>query len=582
VLLSGRLRNAGELAAELGEPDTDPEHVVAVALERWGEAALARLRGAFALVAWDPASDTGFLAVDQLGVGGLFLAETGARLAFATEVHRLLPLLSQRPAPDEDQLVCWIGGGTVDPGATLFRGVRRLEGGHIVRRARGRTQQARYWEPRYEPPTPLGRADAADALRAGLTASVRSCVLGGEATGVQLSGGLDSSIVAALAARLEPPVSSLTAYTLVHPDHPELDESAHVDRVIDFVGLRARKVPVRTASVLELALEYQVAWELPATSPLVAFNLPLLRAAADEGVAVLLDGEGGDELLGCSEFLLADRVRRGDLRTAVALARRLPGMGAEPTRGLTWAVLREFGLKGALPHAVHRGLRRVPGSDRYAPSWLRPSAAKRYAELVDEWSWKELDGPRWWSALADLLTAGRVRLGAYDLLRRRAALAGIVNTHPLLESLDLVELVLRLPPELALDPTLTRPLAREAVAGLLPVEVRLRPDKVDFSPLLVEALGGPDWPLVTRLLGADDSEVWAYVERDDIRALLARPTGRRTAEWARVVARLATAESWLRAQSDAAFPGRVLADASRLVSAAAPAPLPSGDRASTA
>ena len=294
----------------------------------------------------------------------------------------------------------------------------------------------------------------------------------------------------------------------------------------------------------------------------MAFNLPLLRRAAGDGVAVLLDGEGGDELLGCSEYLVADRVRRGDLRSAVALARRLPGVGTRPSPGLLWAVLREFGLKGAAPHALHRVLRRALGARRYSPPWLRPATAARYLDLHDEWAWKELDGPRWWSYLADLLTAGRVRLGAYDLLRRRASVARLTNTHPLLENLDLVEFVLRLPPELALDPTLTRPLAREAVAGLLPEEIRLRSDKVDFSGLLIDALGGPDWRVVNRLLGTDDAELWAYVERAQARALLERPPERRTTEWARVVARLATTESWLRSQADPEFPRRVLEDAS--------------------
>ncbi len=559
VLLAGRLHNLPDLASELGEPAGSAERLLALGAERWGEGIAARLRGAFALLVWDPATESGFLAVDQLGAGGLFISETTRSLVFATEVRDLLPLLPRRPAPDADELVRWVAGGYGAPGATLFEGVRRLEGGHLLRLdGRRRARPARYWAPRYEEPAPVGRAEAAEELLSTLSGSVRACVLDAGVTGVQLSGGLDSSIVAALARGLDPPVTRLTAYSLVHPGHPEIDESTEIERVTSFLDLPGERLAVQGWSSLDVAFEYQLAWELPPASALVAFNLPLLRRAAGDGVAVLLDGEGGDELLGCSEYLLADRVRRGELRSALALTRRLPGMGESPSRGLVWAVLREFGLKGAAPHGAHRLLRGAFGAGRYTPSWLRPDTAKRYVEIHDEWSWKTLDGPHWWSYLADLLTAGRVRLGAYDLLRRRGSLAGLTNTHPLLESLDLVELVLRLPPELALDPALTRPVAREAVAGLIPEEIRLRPDKVDFSRLLIDALGGPDRALVTRLLGADDAELWAYVERAEVQPLLERPPERRTTEWARVVSRLAMTESWLRSQAEPDFPRRLL------------------------
>ena len=563
VLLSGRLHNLRELGAELGEPGAGAERVLALGVERWGAELAGRLRGAFVLVVWDGAGQSGFLAVDQLGVGGLFLAEmSGGALAFATEVRPLLRLLPRRPEPDADALVRWIAGGDSAPDATLFRGVRRLEGGHLVRLENGRARRSRYWAPRHVPPAPIGRAEAAVELRAALSRSVQACVGDGGVTGVQLSGGLDSSVVAALASRLDPPVARLAAYSLVHPEHPEIDESPQIDVVTSYLGLACERLPVRSRSALTAALEYQLEWEVPTSSSLVAFNLPLLRRAASDGVSVLLDGEGGDELLGCSEYVLADRLRRGDLRSAIALARRLPGVGASPSRGLLWAVLREFGLKGAMPHAFHRVLRRGLGARRYSPPWLRPEAAKRYLDLRDEWAWKTLDGPRSWSYLADLLTAGRVRLGAYDLLRRRAAVAGLTNTHPLLENLDLVQLVLRLPPELALDATFTRPLAREAMTGLLPEEIRLRPDKVDFSRLLIDALGEPDQGIVTGLLGADDAEIWAYVDRAAVQALLERAPERRTTEWARVVARLATTESWLRSQADPELPRRLLEGAS--------------------
>ena len=74
---------------------------------------------------------------------------------------------------------------------------------------------------------------------------------------------------------------------------------------------------------------------------MLAFTLPLLRRAASDGVPVILDGEGGDELFGCSQYLIADRLRRGNVRGAIELARRLPDLGDALSRGDRWALVRD-------------------------------------------------------------------------------------------------------------------------------------------------------------------------------------------------------------------------------------------------
>lgn len=575
VVLSGRVRNAAELASELEAPAEDDELVVSKAIDRWGQAALSRLRGSFALLAWDDESRSGLLAVDQLGAGGLFLHESNGALTFATEVRDLLRTLPKRPVPDTDSVTQWVADGQLARGTTLYEGVRRLEGGTVIHLTAGRWREESYWTPRFVAPAPIGREDAGAELRASLSRSVATCIGGAETVGVQVSGGLDSSLLAALTREVGP--SRVTAYSLVHPAHPEIDESAWIERVTSFLGLPGERIEVRGGSSLAAALEYQLTWELPAATAMLAFSAPLLHRAGTDDVGVLLDGEGGDELLGCSEYVVADRIRRLDIRGAIALARLLPGAGPDPGGRFLWALVREFGLRGAAPHAFHAGLRRVLGPQRYAPRWLERAAARTYVALHDDWAWKRLAGPPSWSYLADLLTAGRERIGVFDLLRRRAAQAGVRNVHPLLEDLDLVELVLRLPPALSLDPALTRPLAREAMAGSLPDDVRLRPDKVDFTPLVVDALGGPDRPLVETLLRTRDAEVLAYVRPDSLARLLDTPPGRRSSEWARVVARLATTECWLRSQGDPGLPRRLLEQ----VSGAGRAPR-AGDRGATA
>jgi hypothetical protein len=129
---------------------------------------------------------------------------------------------------------------------------------------------------------------------------------------------------------------------------------------------------------------------------------------------------------------------------------------------------------------------------------------------------------------------------------------GLRASHPLLD-VDLIECVLALPPELAFDARLSRPLLRESVCGLIPEPVRLRPSKSSFDALFHESLAGGELAVARSLVLADDAEVGAFVDVERVRAqLFAAPpprTGGALQSWALQVWRLVTAESWLRHQA---------------------------------
>jgi asparagine synthase (glutamine-hydrolysing) len=117
---------------------------------------------------------------------------------------------------------------------------------------------------------------------------------------------------------------------------------------------------------------------------------------------------------------------------------------------------------------------------------------------------------------------------------------------------DVIELVLSLPPELAFDPRHTRPLLREAMAGRLPDAIRLRPTKSHFDAVFHESMAGPDLPAARALLGRSDAEVGSYADLAKVRELLSSPPTRTMERmwWALHLWRLMTAECWLLAQSD--------------------------------
>ena len=558
VVLTGSVRNLHAIAGQLGaEPGIAPERLLAIAFERWGDGALTRLRGNFVVAVWNETAKKGLVAVDQLGAASLFLHESNGGFAFASEIRNLVRLLDRAPGPDSAAVVQWLVAGSLQRGQTLLEGVKRLEGGQLVRLDDRGWELARYWSPSYSPPLQLEQEELAGSLRIHLERAVGERLARSGRTGVLLSGGLDSSTVAAFANRAQGP-GGVSAYSFVFPEHAEVDESALIDELVSTIGIDSDRTPVRVSSSLRSALEFQRAWELPAASPTLFFNLPLLRRAATEGVSVMLDGEGGDELLGCSPYLIADYLRGGHVYRAARLARRLPGVGRTPSRRLLWSLTRRYGIRGAAPYSFHSLARTLRGPSRYAPNWLRAESAKLYVDVRGEWDWKRRSGPRWWAFLSDLLITWRELGGVHDFLRRRAQLAGLESRHPLLDDLDLIEFVLRLPPDLAYDPELNRPFARAALEGIVPDAIRLRAEKSDFSPLLVDSMSEHDHAIVAELLTCPQAETAAYARPDRIHQLVNVPSERRNIAWAWQVWRLATTECWLRSQSDSGFAGRVL------------------------
>jgi asparagine synthetase B (glutamine-hydrolysing) len=215
-------------------------------------------------------------------------------------------------------------------------------------------------------------------------------------------------------------------------------------------------------------------------------------------------------------------------------------------------VLRVHGLSAALPPAVQLARRRR-NPTRYMPPWLPPAAARDLSVAAGDLDYKRMAAPRWWARLADGFGAGLDAVGIRDTVRRRAAMAGLDARSPFFD-VDLVELVLSLPPELSFHPELTRPVQREAMRGLLPDSIRLRPVKSYFDELLQRSFAVEDLDAVQSLLGARDAELGAYVDLHAVRReLLATTPGRNphgVRFWMAASWRLVTAELWLRREAE--------------------------------
>ena len=511
---------------------------------REGDALLEHLRGDFALLLWDHKRGRGILARDQLGGGSLHYRLRGRELVFASEVHGVLGLLPTRPAHDRVALSHWVAGRDVRGGLTFFEGVRALLPGHLIGIGDGRAVVRRWWAPRYAPPAQVSRRDAVDSIRERLDTAVLRATAGRSAA-VLMSGGLDSTGVAAIAARN----GGATAYSAVFPETPTVDESALIDVTASALGIACVREPIGVQSMLAAAAAFPAEWRLPLRPQNLYAWLPLLRRAVEDGATAIFDGEGGDLLFTARRELLADRLLSLRPRSAVRLARGLPGRPPGGTRFL----LREYAVGGALPPAWHASAIARRRAQAQLPPWLRTAEARDLVARGDEWTWKRIDGPRWWARIVDSLGTGLQAVGIRDHVRRRAAMAGLEARSPFFD-VDLVELVLRLPPELGFDGRFNRPLQRDAMFGLLPDEVRLRPGKSYFDELFQRSLGVHDLEAVRRLLGAPDAEIGTVVDLAVVRKEIVEtdparhPSGSKY--WANSAWRLATAECWLRHERD--------------------------------
>ena len=531
-LIDGSVEGLDVLGAEL-EIDGDEATVLGLAYERMGAAVLDRVRGPFAVLLWDRQTRTGVVARDQLGGRPVHWRSEGRGYLVGSEVRDLIAVSGGRPEPDRIALASWLARRPFPDARTLFAGTSRLQAGRLIRLSDGRAEVHRWWEPRYREPQAIGFEDAALQLRGAMVTAVERALRRAERPAIMLSGGLDSACVAGLARKSGTPVP---AYSQVFPSHPRIDESQAIDALESGLEIPVRRLTFAGGSALAAADEYMRAWALPPSSPNWFVWAPLYELARQERVDVLLDGEGGDELFGCSPRLLGDLLLAGRIAELIAQARRIPGMGSEPSPRRVMRAVTHYGARAALPPTLHAGLRRLRNRGQTTTPWLSDEARALVGRAPYQDAWKALAGPRWWASLAFSLVDAPDRMAAHDEADRAGGGDGFDAAHPW-RDLTLVELMLSLPPQLSFDPEHDRPLAREAVRGVIPESVRLSDEKPFFNELLDGAFAGPDVGALDRVL-RDPGDALTWALRPGELGVIAGPA------WSLVRWRVATASLW--------------------------------------
>ena len=465
------------------------------------------LNGMFALAIWDIPQHRLVLARDRMGQKPLYYAETArGGLVFGSEPKALLDHPDVARRLDPRSLARYLFYEYVPGPHAIWEGMRKLPPGHVLIRENGSTTLARFWDsPDPAPEAEGSEAAFADAsnrfwheFRAAVGRHRRSDV----PLGVFLSGGLDSSSVAAALAELEP-AQGIRTFSIGFED-PSFDESGHARAVADHLGTDHRERLFSAETVMELLPEV-AGWLDEPFGDASILPTHLLSRFAREEVTVALGGDGADELLaGYPTF---------GIERASGLFGRLPRparMFAGAAVGLLPVDHGNYSLDFKLKQFL-RGAGEPPSLAHQR--WLGSFSGREIAEVLVDPGGFDVEAEHVARAaglgrgLDPLTRSLRLYQDTYlpdDILTKvdRASMAcGLEVRAPFLDA-ELVNAVQRMPASFKLGRGRSKRLLKEAAGPRLPPSILARPKK-GFGIPVARWLRGPLGPMMDRLLDRD-------------------------------------------------------------------------------
>ena len=305
ITYNGEVYNYLELRRELGESEfrtTSDTEVVLRAYRRWGPSCVERFRGMFAFAIWDEAEGRLFCARDPFGIKPFAYTVVDGVFMAASEAKALLPFLSAIET-DPDALKDYLAFQFCLAGKTLFKGVHELLPGHTLTIRNGVVRTERYWEVQYEPDFDRRERRLTDRLRELIDESVGFHLRADVPIGAYLSGGLDSSITTALAAREVG--DRFRAFTGRFTEGPLYDETRYARLLADGVGFELHEEAISADDFLEDIRSVVYHLDYPVAGP-GSFPQYMVSRLAARHMKVVLGGQGGDEIFGgYARYLLA-------------------------------------------------------------------------------------------------------------------------------------------------------------------------------------------------------------------------------------------------------------------------------------
>lgn len=359
MVFNGEIYNHAELRAGLEarghsfRSASDTEVLLTLLMEQ-GEAALGRLVGMFALALLDRETGTVLLARDRVGIKPLVWASLpGGGIAFASEIRALKAVPGVDLSLDHQSLSQFLACLYVPAPGTMHAGIKKLAPGHWLRFSPGTLPEIRqWWKPAFTGARALSTDQAVEELMPALRAAVRSCMVADVPVGCFLSGGVDSSVIAALMAEARGR-DAVSSFTMTFTESA-YDERVAARAVSGHVGTRHTELPASAGLVAGLD-RMIAAFGEPFGNP-TALLIGDLSAKARQYVTVALVGDGGDEIFGgyprYQGGLLAAKWRKIPAVLRKGLIEPLVSLLPESNAGNhTLRRIREFVAGAGLPDA---------------------------------------------------------------------------------------------------------------------------------------------------------------------------------------------------------------------------------------
>ncbi len=477
--------------------------------EEYGDDLLAHITGMFALAVFDQERQMLLLARDRIGQKPLYVLESDHAFAFASEIKAFLGVQGFSPAVDERFLASYLGHRFTPAPHTLMRQVTKLRPGEALRvKADGRRERWLYWRPNVDEPTTQGAlAEWTERLDELLSDVVRSHLAADVPLGLFLSGGLDSSLLAALVAKSGGP--RLQAWSAAFATRfPGYDEFSWAKRVADRYNFPIHRIAVDTHITSDRMRQLAYILDEPMGDPTV---LPLdgVAQAAGQTHRVMLSGEGADEIFG-------GYAGYGEVQS-------LRWVRKVPRRLRQWWAAQGFKGAGAFHRAAepmgerYRGVGmtfsaseqgRILTPDLVYPD--RPASVREYWEEVRDVSdLQAMQGfdVRWFLPDDVLLKADRI--GMHHNIEIRVPYCD----H------TVVDLALQIPLALRRSSRLDKRVLRQMARRYLPADIVLRP-KHGFPTPLTALMAGPLYDAVYDSLTDYRFTQRGWFQRSTVQALL--------------------------------------------------------------
>jgi asparagine synthase (glutamine-hydrolysing) len=485
IVFNGEIYNHAEIrpvleaAGHRYKTRCDTETIVH-AYEQWGDRALERLRGMFAFAIWDAPRRRLLLARDRMGIKPLYWTLVGTRLLFGSEIKAILESRLVRAEANEHAIPELLSTRYVSGSETLFKGIHRVMPGHMLVFEHGAVTIRCWWDipvDKRNVTSGLSDRQAVDEFRAKLEDAVRTRLMADVPLGMFLSGGLDSSAIAALmAGMIDRPVQTFSV-AFKQRAFSELDYARQVARAIkadaheividdqDFFGALPRLVWHEDEPIAH-----------PSSVPLY-----FVSQLARSHVKVVLTGEGSDELLG----------GYGKYPRALVnwRAGKLWSLAPDPVRSFVANTLlpRLSGRAARYARRSFLAMPRTPESmffDNFASIGLQRQAsllAPRLGLLATEQrayaaSRAYFDLPNGHSTVLDRLLYTDLKTYLVELLMKQDQMSMAASIESRVPFLDhhLVEFAAALPPRMKLRGFTTKWILRKAVQTILPREILAR------------------------------------------------------------------------------------------------------------